>query len=83
MAWSKAKSINTAKIVDYQIFIAAKCETRNFILVVVNNIWVRKLRESVTFYTSIVPLELLYHLQKLCGGLHALDVLALQNEIQH
>ena len=68
---------------DDQIFIAAKWESRNFILVVVNNIWVRKLRESVMFYTSIVPLELLYHLKKLCGGIHALDVLALQNEIQH
>ena len=45
--------------------------------------WVRKLREPVTFYTAVAPFELLDHLQPLCGGLHALDVLAPQNTIQY
>ena len=54
-----------------------------FILVVVEDTWVHKLRESITLYTAVLPSELLSHLQVLCGGLHALDVIALQNEINH
>ena len=72
-----------ANIADYLLFAVAKRETYDFIFLVLDNTWVRKLREPVTFYTSVEPSELLYHLQTLCSGLHAIDVLALQNEMQH
>ena len=64
VAWSKAKAIHTAKIVDYQLFAAVKHETCNFILTVVYNKWVCRLRELITFYTAVAPLYLLDHLQK-------------------
>ena len=34
-------------------------------------------------YTVVSPSEILAHLQYVCNGLHALDVLALKNEMQH
>ena len=52
---------------------------RNFILAVIEDTWIRKLREPVTFYTVVSPYELLARLKNICGGLHDLDVLALQN----
>ena len=80
---AKAEAVHTAKIVDCLLFAVAECETRDFILMVVEDTWLRKLCDPVTLYTTVVPYELLDHLQTLCGGLHSLDLLALQNEIQH
>ena len=79
MAWSNSKDkfIHTAKIAVYQLIAAAKRETRDFILAAVDDKWVCKLCEPVTFYTVMAPSELLGHLQKLCGGLHDLNVLEL------
>ena len=44
--------------------------------------WVRKLRYPETLYTEVDPRDLLSHLQAGCTGRHALDLLALHNEIQ-
>ena len=54
-----------AKIVDYQLFAAAEHETLGFILVVVDDTWVRKLNETVMINTSLAPSELLDHLQNI------------------
>ena len=79
---AKAEAVHTAKITDYQVFSAAERETRYFILAVIEDTWVRKFREPVTLYTAVSPSGLLARLQVFCGGLHALDVLALKNKIQ-
>ena len=42
-----------AKISDYQLFAAAERETREFILAVVDETWVRKLCDPVTLYTAV------------------------------
>ena len=83
MVLDKAEAVHTAKIVDYLIFAATKRETCDFIPTVVEDTWVYELWESVMLYTAVATSKLIDHLQTLCGGLHALDVLALQNEIQH
>ena len=44
LARAKAKAIHTAKILDYQFFAAAKRETGDFIIAVVDDTWVRKLQ---------------------------------------
>ena len=75
---AKAEAVNTSIIADSLLFAASKRETRDFILTVVENTWVRKLHGSVTFYTAVAPYELLDHLNNLCGGLHAINVLAPQ-----
>ena len=83
MFQAKAEAVHTAKITDYQVFSAAERETRYFILAVIEDTWVRKFREPVTLYTAVSPSGLLARLQVFCGGLHALDVLALKNEMQN
>ena len=80
---SKAEAVHTAKIADYQLFSAAECENWDFIPAVIEDTWVRELREPVTLYTFLSPSGLLAHLKVLRIGLHAIDVLALQNKMQH
>ena len=80
---AKTEAVHTAKIMDYLLFAAAERETCDFILTVVEDTWVCELQETATFYTAMAPHELLDHLQTLCGGLHALDMLALKNEMQN
>ena len=69
---------HTAKKEDYILFAAAKHESSKFILAVVEDTWVRKLRDPNLFYMAVNPRYLLTHLQALCVGLHATDVLNLQ-----
>ena len=64
VARAKAKAVHTSKIADDPLFAAAKHETCNFIITVVDNEWVYKLRELIMFYTAVAPSELLEHLQK-------------------
>ena len=77
VVWAKSEAVHTAKTTEYQLFSATKRETRDFILAAIEDTWVRKLREPITLYTAVSPSKQLSHLQALCGGLHALDVLAL------
>ena len=81
-ACAKAESQHNVKKADYNMYVAACQETSKFILAVVEDTWVRELRDPNIFYAAVLPRDLLNHLQLLCGGLHALDVLALQNNMQ-
>ena len=80
---SKSKAVHTVKIADYLLFAAAESKIRDFILAVIEDTWVRKLREPVTFYTSVSLSDLLAYLKTLWGSLHALDVLSMQNKIHN
>ena len=51
-------------------------------LAVVADTWVRDLRDPDTIYTEVDPRDLFTHLQSGCTGRHALDLLALHNEMQ-
>ena len=44
--------------------------------------WVLELKYEETLFTQVTPRQLLDHLRSICGGLHAIGVLALQNEMQ-
>ena len=44
--------------------------------------WVLDLKDKETLFMQVTPRQLLDHLQSICGGLHAIDVLKLQNEMQ-
>ena len=79
VVWSKAEAFHTAKIADYWLFVTVKRETRDFILSVKEDTWVRKFCEPFTLYTAVSPSGLLAHLQVLCGVNHALNLLALWN----
>ena len=61
----------------------ARRDTAQFVLGVVTDTWVRDLWDTETIYTEVAPKDLLSHLQSGCMGRHALDLLALHNEMQH
>ena len=81
-ARAKAESKHNVKKADYNMYLSACRETIKFILAIVEDTWVRELRDPDIFYAAVLPRNLLDHLQLSCGGLHVLDVLALQNDMQ-
>ena len=78
----RCEAAHTAKKEDYQLFAADELKSSNFILAVVEDMWVHELRDPDLFYTSVKPRVLLSHLQAMCVGLHATDVLNIQNGMQ-
>ena len=76
------KAVHTVKKEDYKLFADAERESNTFILAVVEDIWVRELCDPDLFYTAVKPRDLLMHLHAMCVGLHATDILNLQNEMQ-
>ena len=40
---------------------------------VVDETWYKELEDPDTFYKNVTALKLLYHLTKLCSGLHTVD----------
>ena len=53
VVWSEDKYVHKAKTEDYLLFVAAKCKTYDFILVVVDDILFRNSREHVMFYSAV------------------------------
>ena len=80
--WVRREASHTAKKEDYRLFPAAERKSSKFILAAVEDTWVRKLRDPDLLYTAIKPRDLLKHLQAMCVGLHATDVMNFQNEMQ-
>ena len=78
----RCMAAHTAKKEDYRLSAAAESETIKFILAVVEDTWVRNLRDPDPFYTAVKPGDLLKHLQSICVGLHTTDVLNLQSGMQ-
>ena len=76
---ARREAAHTARKEDYIIFAAAERESTKFIPAVVEDTWVHELRDPDLFYTAVKPRALLAHLQTFCVGLHARDVLNLQN----
>ena len=77
----RREAAHTAKKEDYRLFAAAERESSKFIPAV-EDTWVRKLRNPDLLYTAVNPRDLLKHLEAMCVGIHATDVLNLQNEMQ-
>ena len=59
---ARLEAAHTAKKEDYRLFAAANPETRKFTLAVVEDPWVRELRDPDLFYTAVKPCTLLDHL---------------------
>ena len=78
----RREAAHTSKKKDYRLFAAVERESRKFVLDIVEDTWVRELRAPDLFYTAVNPRALLSHLQAMCVGLHATDVLNLHNEMQ-
>ncbi len=48
-----------------------------FLCYVVNEIWYNDLKDAETFFTRVVAIEIMAHLDANSGGLHALDMISL------
>lgn len=79
---ARMEAEHKAKRQDHVTCETAEREAREFVLNVVEDTWVRELKDDSTFYAKVRAKKVLQHLQGTCTGLHALDVLALQNEMQ-
>ena len=60
---------------------AIRC-ARNFIIAVVKDTWIRELHDPILRYNDAAPQAIMLHLTTTCVGIHALDVLMLQNAMQ-
>ena len=76
------EAVHKAKRAERSTYETARRETAQFILAVVEDTWVQELGDTEKFYTDVAPKSLFAHLQAGCTGCHALDLLALHNEIQ-
>ena len=70
-----------AKHVDHATYKTARWETTQFVLAVVANTWVHKLRNSNSLYTKVTPKDIFSHHQVGCTGQNAIDLLAMHNEM--
>ena len=52
-------------------------------MTVVADTYIRELKSPKFFYTKVKPKALLTHLQSMYGGLHTLDIIALQEEMHN
>ena len=78
----RTEAAHKAKSADRGTYETVRQDTAQFILSVVKDTWVQELKDTETFYTNVAPKALLAHLQAGCTGCHALELLALQNEMQ-
>ena len=78
---ARLEAAHKARRADRATYDTARRETTQFMLAVVADTWVRELRDPETLYTEVDPRDLLTHLQAGCTGRHALDLLALHNEM--
>jgi hypothetical protein len=78
---AQKEAIHKAKRQDYAFFEAAEQGTRQFIMTLVADTYIRELKSPKLYYTRVKPKELLNHLQSMCGGLHTFDVLSLQDKM--
>ena len=57
---------------------AAKKGARGFIVIIVKETWYRRLEDNETYYSAVLPNELLTHLSSAIGDTESDDILALQ-----
>ena len=70
------------KRADYDVYDTAIRCTQNFIVAVVKDTWIRKLHDPILRYNDAALRAIMLHLTTNCVGIHALNVLTLQNSMQ-
>ena len=71
-----------ARVNNYKLFAKAKLEACALIFHVVDETWVLELKDDETLFTEVTPRQLMDHLQSICGGIHAINILTIQNEMR-
>ena len=76
------EAAHKAKRADRATYETAQRERTKFVLAVVAGNWIQELQYANSIYTRVYPKGLFANLQAGCTGRHALDLLALHNEMQ-
>ena len=79
---ARSEAIHKARINDYLLYDAALRATHKFILGVIDDTYVRTLKDPTTYYTKVRPKSFLKHLRSTCGGLHSIDAVSLISDMQ-
>ena len=79
----KKEATWNACVNNYKLFDKATLEACALILHAVDKMWFLELKDEETLFTHVTQGQLMDHLQSICGGMHAIDVLTLQNEMQY
>ena len=79
---ARTELAHKSKRAEYATYEKAWRETTKIVFAVVGDTSVRELRDPKAIYTEVALKDLLSHLQAGCTGRHALDILALHNEMQ-
>ena len=72
---AKDKAIHCACITDWDAFEADEGESQSFIIDAFDEAWYSELCDPVTFYARVMTRQMLEHLQGICVGNHAIDIL--------
>ena len=80
---NRMEAAHSARIKDYEIFIAAEKGVSAFIQKAVEETWFKSLRDPITFYNNVTSYNLLEHLRDNSGGLHNNDLAALPAEMMN
>jgi hypothetical protein len=62
---------------DYECYDTAKRATVKSLQDLVDKTWYKDLKDAESFYTKVTAFDLLDHLNRNCGGLHAIDLVHL------
>ena len=80
---NRMEAAHSARIKDYEIFVAAEKGVSAFIQKAVEETWFKSLRDPITFYNNVTSYDLLNHLRNNSGGLHNNDLASLPAEMLH
>ena len=80
---AQKEATHKAKRQDHKLFVETERGVRNFIIAVVSETYIRDLRHAKYFYSNVKPRAMLAQPQSTCGGLHAVDFLALQEKMHN
>ena len=78
---ARVEAAHKARRTDRATFETARRETTQFVLAVVADTWVQELWDPDTIYTIVDLHDFFAHLQAGCTDRHALDLLAMHNEM--
>ena len=76
-----AKAAYKSCLDNYASYEAAKHGIAKFLHDVVDKIWYNNLNDAETFYTKVMALEIMAHLNVNSGGLHAIDMIFLRTNM--
>ena len=76
---ARKESFHKACIFDFPTYEAAELETGKFVLSIIEYTWVHEFKRAKTYYTLVAAGEVIIHHQEMCGGIHDLGLLTLQN----